>query len=146
MKKLLFIISVLFFALTACSDSTSPDNNDPFITGQWESYYNFFSSSLEDSLSVKLNLTGKDGKLGGTGTIKYKIKSGGSTTSGEITNDVTGTYDKNQIDLKLTDFFNYKGNINKEISTATRYKGTATLSDGFFMQNRKYNDLILVKK
>lgn len=149
MKKLFLLISILFFALTACSDSTSPDNNDPLITGNWEMYYTYNFQTNYDTLDVKLELKGNENKLNGQiGNLKHKHHQGGTTVTTNITNgDITGTYSETNIDVTLTgignSILNFKGTRNTEFPNETRYIGTVTIT-GF--STKTYNDMILYKK
>lgn len=148
MKKIYLLAIFLFFALTACSDSTSPENNDPLITGTWEMYYTYNFQTNYDTVDVKLQLKGNNSKLTGeSGNLKHRHHEGGTTVTTNITNgDINGTYSENNIDVTLTGIgnttFNFKGTRNTDLPNETRYIGMVTIK-GF--NTKTYDAMILFK-
>lgn len=148
MKKIFFLFLIISSLFVGCkSDSTSPEEQSSYLNGSWESNVYSYTGTYYDSLSVKLQLTGKDGKVGGTAVIVHKYKNSKSSAKSTVEQDVVGTYTDNGINISVMGtFYQYVGNLNNDFPGTTRFVGTAKVKPLLSDQEFVYSSLALIKK
>lgn len=133
MKHLLFLLcfAVLFFGCSKDDDVTKPEENDSLITGKWVTQFWTTTGSEYDSVQVHLNLSGKEGKFTGQGTVEYSFKRNFSVSRYKFEDDAAGTYSENEINATVVS--SLSGNTylftgtRDDVSGTTRYKGVLVL-------------------
>ncbi len=138
MKYKFILLALLFLFITACSsdDDSNPtsSNTDSFITGNWSVDRFTLGGGVQDSMTARLNLTGKDGVFTGTGTIIFGGSSGTNNFYGIFENDIKGVYSTTSISLTAknnitNDTYNFLGNIVSSTAEPS-YTGISTMIIG----------------